>query len=55
MKKMICDCCEMKEANVTFKVQKMDTRFKKWQEIDICDDCYQKLFNMPRIKVPSHK
>ena len=56
MQKVICDICEKKYADKRFKVKKeietanFDMGFvfpkREWVHIDICEDCYEKLFNI---------
>ena len=56
MQKVICDICEKKAADKHFKVKKeieaanFDMGFvfpkREWVHIDICEDCYEKLFNI---------
>lgn len=55
MQKRMCDFCETREANTILKVKKMDGRRKTWENVDICDECYFKLFDTRRIKVPANK
>jgi len=56
MKKIICDLCKINEASRKFKV-KQSGKFeykpfgcgpdiKSWKRIDICGECYQKLFDI---------
>lgn len=56
MNKTICDLCKTKEANKNFKVKEnkefasYDCRyvyqFRDWVRIDICNDCYKKLWEI---------
>ena len=56
MQKVICDICEKKAADKHFKVKKeietanFDMGFvfpkREWVRIDICEYCYEKLFNI---------
>ena len=53
MNKKICDICDKKEANNTFRIQQekevasYSLGFiipkKEWVEIDICDECFEKM------------
>lgn len=50
MLKVICDFCEIRPADNHFKVKtEIETAyiFNKWVNVDICKDCYQKLFLTP--------
>jgi hypothetical protein len=53
MNKRICDICDKKEANNSFRIQQekevasYSLGFlipkKEWVEIDICDECFEKM------------
>lgn len=46
MKKCICDFCKTKEADRRYKVRRtyFGVPFEQNRQVDICDDCYIKLF-----------
>lgn len=49
MNKIICDVCGKNEASREFIVKRREKRFfiwEDWEEIDICGECAEKLFNM---------
>lgn len=52
MNKVICDCCNKKEASRSFKVKKAERYFDwgKYRVIDICDTCAEKLLNVKPIE-----
>ena len=58
MEKIICDVCNKNEANRRFKVKLecgMAYQGNKWISIDICKECYDKLFNIQHNKVPKER
>lgn len=60
MIKVVCDICGTRPADNRFKVKKeIATAFidaglafpiKEWVDIDICEECYQKLFSKASVK-----
>lgn len=47
MVNIICDICKKRPADKHFKVKKKVRTFpyakREWVQIDVCEDCYQKL------------
>lgn len=47
MVNVICDICKKRPADKNFKVKKKIRNFpyskREWVQIDVCEDCYQKL------------
>ena len=55
MLKRICDFCEKGNPNYTFQCRKTYLKFVpylKWQSVDICEECYNKLFPKAKIEPP---
>ena len=61
MNKRICDICDKNEANNSFRIQqeKEVASFstfgfaipkKEWVEIDICDECFEKMMTVKHYK-----
>ena len=47
----VCDLCKKKEASHSFKVKRAsrvsEQCWTKYEKIDICEDCAEKLFGIP--------
>lgn len=48
LNKCLCDICERNDADKSFKVKKKYRDYSgigkpKWSDIDICEECYEKL------------
>lgn len=60
MNKIICDMCKSKEADNHFKVKKYKCFAKfedkivmpdwRWERIDVCTECYNKLISVKKEK-----
>lgn len=57
MLKRVCDICKEKEPCEAYRVKKRNYIFnfiaKDWREIDICEECYEKLFGKRKSNPPS--
>ena len=56
MKRIVCDICKERNADIHFKVKQLkavysgDVSNRRWVRIDVCPVCYDKLFRITKDK-----
>lgn len=54
MFKIICDICKENEAYKGYVTKRKNFfwDYAKWEKVDICEECHEKIFGQPKKTIP---